>query len=326
MALVQDRQPFMNGTPLVSAIIPTYQRPELVQRAVRCALAQTLQDIEVIVVLDGPDEATTSALQSIHDPRLRVMALASNSGTSAARNRGVEAARAGWVAFLDDDDEWMPEKLEAQYWTATHSTLAFPIVSCLSTVRSRQGDLIWPRRLPAPGERIDEYLFCQNNLFGGEGLVLPTTILTRTELMRRVPFEAAWRRHQDIEWLLQAHQVEGCGVEFVPIRQPLAVWNQDASPLRISNTAEWRESLDWARKNRTRLSKRAIAGFLLTWTSLAAARQRQWKAFSQLPVEAFRLGRPRLMDLSAHLLIWLTPAALRTRISVFLKRLWNQHD
>ena len=63
-------------------------------------------------MVDGPDEATTSALAEVDDPRLRVVELASRSGPGGARNAGVAESRGEWVAFLDDDDLWHPRKLE----------------------------------------------------------------------------------------------------------------------------------------------------------------------------------------------------------------------
>src|SRR5216684_3398690 len=104
----------MTNRPLVSAVIPTRSRAALVVRAVRTALNQTYANLEVIVVIDGPDEETMLALSGIHQPRLRVIVLAQSSGGASARNAGVEAAHGEWIAFLDDDDEWLPGKIENQ--------------------------------------------------------------------------------------------------------------------------------------------------------------------------------------------------------------------
>src|ERR1700733_15513911 len=101
---------------LVSAVIPTRGRPELLRRAVRSALAQTLREIEVVVVIDGEDPVTRLALEelALQDGRLRVVALTASVGGSDARNRGVEAASGEWIAFLDDDDEWHPGEVQDQ--------------------------------------------------------------------------------------------------------------------------------------------------------------------------------------------------------------------
>src|SRR5579871_5746785 len=102
--------------PEVSVVIPTRNRPEAVVRAVESALAQTVRDLEVTVVIDGPNEATALALARLQerDTRLHVIELERNVGACAARNRGIEASKGRWIALLDDDDEWLQNKLEKQ--------------------------------------------------------------------------------------------------------------------------------------------------------------------------------------------------------------------
>ena len=95
--------------PLVSAVIPTYQRRELALRAVRSALAQRYEPFEVIVVDDGSADGTVEALRGL-DPRLVVVAC-EHAGLSATRNAGVDRARGSIVAFLDSDDRWLPHHL-----------------------------------------------------------------------------------------------------------------------------------------------------------------------------------------------------------------------
>ncbi|MGB9514059.1 MAG: glycosyltransferase family 2 protein, partial [Candidatus Acidiferrum sp.] len=99
---------------LVTAVIPTRNRHQLVTHAVRSALRQTYRNLEVVVVIDGADPKTEESLSRLADSRLRVIALPESSGPAAARNIGVAAARGEWIAFLDDDDQWLPEKIELQ--------------------------------------------------------------------------------------------------------------------------------------------------------------------------------------------------------------------
>jgi glycosyltransferase involved in cell wall biosynthesis len=289
-----------------------------VLRAVRGVLDQTMREIEVIVVVDGPDSETLQALASIADPRLRVIALPASVGCGGAHNAGVDEARAAWIAFLDDDDEWFPRKLELQWQTAQQCACRHPIVSCRLLARSAQGDLVWPRRTPAPGEPVSEYLFCQHGLRGGEGLILTPTILTTRDLLLRVPFRQALTRHNDVDWLLRAAAVEGVQPVFVPDPEPLGIWHMDTGRPRISNTADWRYSLGWANQNRELMSPHAYASFVLIWASSTAAWGGCWKAFWKLPWEAFAHGKPRVIDLLAHLIIWLVPVKLRSRLSIFL--------
>lgn len=96
----------------VSVVIPTYNRAPYVTMAIESALAQSYQDYEIIVVDDGSTDGTRDVLEPYRD-RIRYM-YQDNKGVSAARNTGIQEARGEWIAFLDSDDEWLPNKLEIQ--------------------------------------------------------------------------------------------------------------------------------------------------------------------------------------------------------------------
>src|SRR5712692_851790 len=109
----------MSYRPFVSVVIPTFNRARQVQAALKSVLAQTYREFEVIVVDDGSTDGTGEALQEIislegsNGKQIRYF-FQPNQGQSAARNQGTEEARGEWVAFLDSDDVWLPEKLEWQ--------------------------------------------------------------------------------------------------------------------------------------------------------------------------------------------------------------------
>jgi glycosyltransferase involved in cell wall biosynthesis len=100
--------------PLVSVILPTYNRRVTLRRAIDSVLAQTWRNLELIVVDDGSEDGTDDLVRSVRDSRLRVLRQACNEGVATARNRGLAEAKGGLIAFLDSDDEWRPEKLERQ--------------------------------------------------------------------------------------------------------------------------------------------------------------------------------------------------------------------
>lgn len=102
------------GTPLVSVIIPTYNRVAFLAEAVRSVLAQTCTDHELIVVDDGSTDGTGAMLQAIGDPRVQLISLPHSGSPGRARNAGIGRARGRYVAFLDSDDLWDPSKLEDQ--------------------------------------------------------------------------------------------------------------------------------------------------------------------------------------------------------------------
>jgi glycosyltransferase involved in cell wall biosynthesis len=103
-------------TPLVSVVIPAYRSARTLPTAVNSVLRQTATDLEVIIVDDGSTDGTLAVAQSISDPRVAVISQP-NGGAAAARNTGIAAARGEWVALLDADDIWLPEKLERQLAT-----------------------------------------------------------------------------------------------------------------------------------------------------------------------------------------------------------------
>jgi len=114
----------------VSVVIPTFNRATFVVRAIESALAQTYTDREIVVVDDGSTDGTDQALRR-YEGRIRYQRQ-KNAGVSAARNAGVAAARGEWIAFLDSDDEWLPEKLEVQMaCVARHPQLVAHVTNAL---------------------------------------------------------------------------------------------------------------------------------------------------------------------------------------------------
>ncbi|MES2218855.1 MAG: glycosyltransferase family 2 protein [Pseudomonadota bacterium] len=101
---------------LVSVIIPTHNREASLQRAVASVLAQTCQDFEIIIVNDASTDNTREYLAALvrDDKRIQVFTNVQSLGGSRSRNVGIAAAKGQWIAFLDDDDTWLPMKLSAQ--------------------------------------------------------------------------------------------------------------------------------------------------------------------------------------------------------------------
>lgn len=100
--------------PQVSVVITTYNRAAVLPRAVESVLAQTYTNFELIVVDDHSTDSTPEFVASLADERVRSLRHDCNTGQSKALNTGIDAARGEYVAFLDDDDEWLPQKLASQ--------------------------------------------------------------------------------------------------------------------------------------------------------------------------------------------------------------------
>lgn len=94
----------------VSVIIPTYNRASVLKRAINSVLNQTYKNIELIIIDDGSTDETQELLDQLNLESIKT----TNGGVSKARNLGIQQAQGKWLAFLDSDDEWLPEKLEKQ--------------------------------------------------------------------------------------------------------------------------------------------------------------------------------------------------------------------
>ena len=99
-------------TPYFSIVIPTYNRADKLKQTLESVIAQSFTDFEVLVMDDGSTDNTEAIVESLHDARLRYDWAPNSGGPATPRNRGINAAQAEWICFLDADDLWYPNKLE----------------------------------------------------------------------------------------------------------------------------------------------------------------------------------------------------------------------
>lgn len=103
----------MKEVPYFSIVIPLYNKQEYVKATLLSVIYQSFREFEVIVIDDGSTDASTKIVESLDDSRIRLIRQ-DNGGPSTARNRGIKEAKGKYIAFLDADDEWLPDKLEMQ--------------------------------------------------------------------------------------------------------------------------------------------------------------------------------------------------------------------
>jgi glycosyltransferase involved in cell wall biosynthesis len=109
--------------PLITIVIPTYNRKELLQKAINSVVSQTYTNWELIIVDDGSTDGTSNLIKSLPDKRIRVIELLHSGHIGILFNTGVEAGSGYWIAFLASDDVWLPDKLELQLTTLRKSGL-----------------------------------------------------------------------------------------------------------------------------------------------------------------------------------------------------------
>lgn len=194
-------------SPKVSVVIPAYNREATVGRAIESALSQTLADLEVIVVDDASTDGTARAVESVTDPRVRLLRHETNRRAGAARNTGIAAARGAYVAFLDSDDEWLPGKLERQlaYMEANPEAPA----SCTGFLLVDGGEAF--PRVPA--------LRTYRRLFMGCDLGPGTTLVARRDVFGEVGLnDERFYRYEDWDWVLRYAALHPMGL----VPEPLA--------------------------------------------------------------------------------------------------------
>lgn len=191
----------MHDTPRVSVIIPTHNRAGLLPRAVESVLAQTHDDYELIIVDDCSSDDTQRVIAEFADSRIRHFRHEVNRGVSAARNTGIANARGEYIAFLDDDDEWLPTRLAKQS-------------AIMDTAPSRVGfvygwmDVVYPDSggIPVPFDRLN----AEGNIFSHMIRLrgcLHSTFLARTSSVRDVGgFDENMVAREDSEFLCRLSQ------------------------------------------------------------------------------------------------------------------------
>lgn len=211
--------------PRVSVVVPTYERADLVGRAVDSALAQTVGDLEVVVVDDGSTDGTREAVEAVADPRVRYLAHETNRGVSAARNTGVEGARGDYVAFLDSDDEWLPRKLERQLaalddrgdgWVGAYCDVATAGLSGAGRLAAAVSETLFRSSAPREGGRELAESLLTMRVFMGPG---STLLVDRDAVIATGGFDEGLSIYED--WDLVLRVLSGGKIAYVD--EPLAV-------------------------------------------------------------------------------------------------------
>ena len=194
--------------PKVSVIIPTCNRPAFLPTAIRSVLDQTFSEFELIVVDDASDEPIASLVQAFHDDRVRWMRHDRRRGAAAARNTGIRNSDGEFVAFLDDDDEWYPEKLRRQVAVLFRSPPDVGAVYTGYDVVDRNAGKILSRMQPIHKGDISSALL-RDNCIGSTSCIL----LRRTCLESAGMFDETLPAFQDYDLWIRLSKM--CSFEYV---------------------------------------------------------------------------------------------------------------
>jgi len=207
--------PVSPATSDISVIIPFYNREQFIDQAVQSALAQTLKPLEIILVNDCSQESSRRYLDRYADS-CRIVDLTNNVGLAGARNAGIRAARGQFIALLDDDDIWLPQKLELQRRYMEEHPECSAVHCSVRAFFSNKPDEVWTCFEPGPMTLAQALNFYR--------WVIPSTLMVRASVMGALGgFDFRFRECEDREFMIRCaaagYRMEGIGEPLVRFRR-----------------------------------------------------------------------------------------------------------
>lgn len=196
--------------PLLSIIIPTYNRPHLLERSVKSALAQTLDDFEVIVI----DDASPEPVKLPEHPKLRIIRQPENKGVVAARNLGARVAQGQWLTYLDDDDELLPHMAETSLDAIAKTTLPKPVAVLSGMEVVEENGKVIQTRLP-PTLVKGKHFFLEE-IDSKQSFLSKQTLVVEREVLHKIGgYDEAFSSREHTEMFLRLNPV--CSILGLPI-------------------------------------------------------------------------------------------------------------
>jgi len=215
--------------PKVSVIIPTHNRADILREAITSVLSQSFSDFEIVVVDDASRDNTSEVVRAIDDQRIKYLRHETNRGVALARNTGVLNSTGQYIAFLDDDDEWLPDKLKKQYDLLEGSPVIVGVVHTGSFAVDVSSRKILRQLTPTKRGKIFDEMFIQNS-------IAPTsTFFLRRECFERVGlFDVKLEFGEDFDmWLRIAKEFQ-----FEYIEEPLVKFSVSNNKSSLSANYE----------------------------------------------------------------------------------------
>jgi len=274
--------------PLVSVVIPTYNRENHIKKAVMSVLNQTYPNFEIIIVDDASNDETVALAKSVDDPRIIVIVLPTNTAGTLPRNIGIERSNGEYIALLDSDDLWTPLKLEKQLdFIKDVDTDKFLCFTDL-ILFDKNAEKLKSNTPLLQEQDIMDYIFVDDNCVQTSSFLFPN------HLGKEVLFDTNVRKHQDWDFCLRLREARA---KFYHLPEPLVRHNIENLEGKITENNKYQLSIQWGERVESYLSKDAFLAFqvraLFQYYLLMGKR---WMAFSQT-FAAYRkriVGKKRL--------------------------------
>ncbi len=240
-------------SPLVSIVVPFFNRLNLLPQVIETVARQTFSDWELILVDDCSTQDIAAAFQPFsNDPRIRLARTPQNVGPAGARNVGIDAARGRFIAFLDSDDQWLPEKLARQ--VAAMEAGGRPAICVTRTKVLMHGGWIrvQPEREPRPDRLFSAYLYCD------DGFAQTSSLLVQADMARAVRFVEGLHQYEDHLFFMEMIRA---GAKYILIPEALTIWHNDERQDRLSRRDDLERGLAFLARAKDVFSPQAEAAF-----------------------------------------------------------------
>lgn len=237
----------------ISVIIPNYNRAAFLKQAIESVLAQTYPVLEILICDDGSQDESRSVVQAFADDRIQWLDCGRNGRPAIPRNKGIQRAKGQWLAFLDNDDVWLPEKLELQI-----AALQQQKVHAVCT----NAKIIGPGKSPEncaeaqPDQQIDFKTLVKSNVIICSSVVIQKALFLKSGAFPESP---SLKALEDYAAWLQASLY----TDFYFIGSPLLYYRDDSANSIRTESLSTREQLSrihkhfrqWSKKNKTGCTK-----------------------------------------------------------------------
>ncbi len=324
--------------PTFSVIVPVYNAAKTVVDTLQSVLAQTDPDFELLIIDDGSTDGSMALCQQFTDPRIR-MIHQQNRGLAGARNTGIRQAQGEYLAFLDSDDLWRPEKL-AKHRQHLERSPQVGVSFCRSSFINEEGQPLGIYQMPKLTDITPGYLFCRNPISNGSAVVIRKAVFPEIQFQANLYgtvenfyFDDGFRQSEDIEcWLRIALQTQW-RIEGIPDDLTLYRVNAGGLSANVAKQLDYWEQIitktnaynptfvtEWGHRARA---------YQYRYLARRAARQRSPHLAVQLAHKALAtdLGilreepRRTLMTLGAVYLLWCLPQPLYQALEGFMMQL-----
>jgi glycosyltransferase involved in cell wall biosynthesis len=236
--------------PFFSVVIPAYNRPQLLLRALNSVLSQSFTNYEIIVIDDHSPEDLTPIIEKCKVKALTYVRLEKNTGGGGARNAGINHSKGLYISFLDSDDYWYPEKLQETYNAIVKNKEVDCIISGIDIIKKDGTHTI---HLPgAEKSGIFESILFKKNIIQTSALTL------NKKITQKIMFSENLKKHQDLDLYIR---LDNSGIKPHYIKTALVAWDISHEQPSISRTASTVTSVAWLKSVQNEISPASYRAF-----------------------------------------------------------------